>query len=235
MDSRAARNAAGSGSASANVPRYSNIAIVLHWAIAALVVTLVVLGFYMTGLPRNTADRAYFVNLHKSLGVLTLVLVVVRAGWRLSHKPPPLPASTPAWQQRGAALSHGLLYAAMLLQPVTGYLMSSFGKFGVRFFGVPLPVAGWPDPVVARMVRERAPSDRLRVDLAGRDSRHGCRRSRPAGPRRRFAADAAATLALRTCPHRLSTRPNYLQTCRAIRRWFSPMILRTSSFVAASQ
>ena len=131
-----------------NVPRYSNIAIVLHWVIAALVVTLVVLGFYMTGLPRNTADRAYFVNLHKSLGVLTLVLVVVRAGWRLSHKPPPLPASTPAWQQRGAALSHGLLYAAMLLQPVTGYLMSSFGKFGVRFFGVPLPVACWPDPLL---------------------------------------------------------------------------------------
>jgi len=148
MDLRGARSAAGFGSASANVPRYSNIAIVLHWVIAALVVTLVALGFYMTGLPRNTPDRAYFVNLHKSLGVLTLVLVVVRAGWRLSHKPPPLPASTPAWQQGGAALSHGLLYAVMLLQPVTGYLMSSFGKFGVRFFGVPLPVAGWPDPLL---------------------------------------------------------------------------------------
>jgi cytochrome b561 len=131
-----------------DVPRYSNLAIALHWLIAALVATLVMLGLYMTELPRNTAERAFFVNLHKSLGVLTLGLVVVRVGWRLSHKPPPLPASTPAWRQRAALMSHRLLYAAMLLQPVTGYLMSSFGEYGIRFFGVPLPVAGWPDPIV---------------------------------------------------------------------------------------
>jgi cytochrome b561 len=130
------------------VPRYSNVAIALHWAIAALVATLVVLGFYMTNLPRNTDERAFFVNLHKSLGILTLVLVVVRFGWRLSHEPPPLPAATPGWQRRGALLSHRLLYAVMLLQPVSGYLMSSFGEYGIKFFGLPMPAAGWPDPVV---------------------------------------------------------------------------------------
>jgi cytochrome b561 len=130
------------------VPRYSHVAIVLHWVIAALVATLVMLGFYMTGLPRNTPDRAFFVNLHKSLGVLTLVLVVVRLGWRLTHKPPPLPATVPDWQRRSAALSHGLLYAVLLMQPVTGYLTSSFGEYGIRFFGVALPAATQPDPVL---------------------------------------------------------------------------------------
>src|SRR5262245_57420047 len=94
-----------------DAPRYNNVAIALHWAIAALIVTLLVLGLYMTGLPRNTPERGYFVNLHKSLGVLTLLLVVTRIGWRLLHKPPPLPATVPVWQQRSAALSHGLLYA----------------------------------------------------------------------------------------------------------------------------
>jgi cytochrome b561 len=130
------------------VPRYTNVAIVLPWGIAALVATLVLLGFYMTGLPRNTPDRAFFVNLHKSLGVLTLLLVIIRVGWRLTHQPPPLPATVPAWQRRSAALSHRLLYAVLLLQPVTGYLMSSFGEYGIRFFGIPLPAAGSPDPVL---------------------------------------------------------------------------------------
>jgi cytochrome b561 len=131
-----------------DAPRYGNFAIALHWLIAALVVVLVALGTFMTDLPRNTPERAFFVNLHKSLGILTLVLMVVRVGWRLSHRPPPLPSGIPAWRQHVAALVHGVLYAVLLLQPMTGYLMSAFGEYGVRFFDVPLPAAGRPDPVV---------------------------------------------------------------------------------------
>src|SRR5262245_35036490 len=130
------------GQSGVDVPRYTTFAIALHWIIAALIATLIVLGLYMTGLPRNTPERAYFLNLHKSLGLLTLLIVAVRIAWRLSHKPPPLPPATPAWQRHGAALSHRLLYAVMVLQPATGYLMSSFGKYGVQFFGIPLPAAG---------------------------------------------------------------------------------------------
>jgi cytochrome b561 len=126
--------------------RYDNVAIGLHWVIAVLVATLLLLGSYMTDLPRNTPERAYFLNLHKSLGVLTLALVVVRVAWRLTHRPPPLPATLPVWQQRMARVSHRLLYAVMLLQPLTGYVMSSFGEYGIRFFGVPLPTFGSPDP-----------------------------------------------------------------------------------------
>jgi cytochrome b561 len=80
--------------------------------------------------------------------------MVVRLGWRIFHPPPPLPVATPGWQRRAAMLSHRLLYVALLLQPVSGYLMSSFGEYGIKLFGVPLPVAGWPDPVVRQWLAD---------------------------------------------------------------------------------
>jgi cytochrome b561 len=132
--------------ASSLEPRYTLPAVLLHWLLAVLILTMIGLGYYMTELPRNTPERAFFVNLHKSLGLLTAGLVVIRICWRGSHPPPPLPASVPSWQQRASVVSHRLLYVFMLLQPITGYLTSSFGKYGIAFFGLPLPNWGWDDP-----------------------------------------------------------------------------------------
>jgi cytochrome b561 len=33
----------------------------------------------------------------------------------------------------------------MVAMPVTGYLGSSFNRFGTRFWGIPLPKWGWDD------------------------------------------------------------------------------------------
>ena len=126
--------------------RYTRTAVVLHWLLAVLIPVMMVLGFYMTEVPRNTPERAFLFNLHKSLGLTVLALVVVRIVWRSKHPAPPLPDSIPLWQRRASVVSHRLLYACMLLQPVTGYLASSFGKYGVKFFGIPLPHWGWDDP-----------------------------------------------------------------------------------------
>lgn len=125
-------------------PRYSTAAIWLHWVIAALLLFMVVLGYYMLTVPTNTPQRAFTVNLHKSVGLLTFAIVLLRLVWRRLHPPPPLP-DMPEWQRRAAALSHILLYAGMILQPITGYLASSFGKYGVKFFGLPTPQWGWED------------------------------------------------------------------------------------------
>jgi cytochrome b561 len=125
-------------------PRYSTAAIWLHWLVAALLLFMVVLGYYMLTVPTNTPERAFTLNLHKSVGLLTFAIVAVRLAWRYFHPPPELPAMS-AWQRRAAWLSHRLLYAGMVLQPITGYLASSFGKYGVKFFGLPTPAWGWDD------------------------------------------------------------------------------------------
>ena len=128
--------------------RYTRTAITLHWLIAALVVTMILLGQVMTEVPRQTPLRGPLFNLHKSLGLLTFALVLVRLGWRLGHRPPPLPADVPAWNRQLSAFTHTAFYVLLLAQPVLGYVSSVFGKYGVAFFGLPLPAWGHDNSAV---------------------------------------------------------------------------------------
>ena len=123
--------------------RYTRTAIWLHWLIAAAVLGQIGFGRYLQSIPRGTPDRTIFVNYHKSVGIVLGLLIIVRIAWRLAHKPPPLPASLPPWERGAALANHGLLYACMLLMPISGYVASNFSKFGVKFFNlVPLPPWG---------------------------------------------------------------------------------------------
>ncbi|MBB5393129.1 MULTISPECIES: cytochrome b [unclassified Herbaspirillum] len=119
--------------------RYDRVAVLLHWSIALLVLGMLALGYYMVGIPKGTPDRAVYFNLHKSCGVLAGVLVVIRLLWRLTHRPPAFPVDMAAWNIKAAQGGHLLLYALMVLQPLSGYLSSSFNKYGVKFFGLQLP------------------------------------------------------------------------------------------------
>ena len=83
--------------ASDRASRYPTAVIVLHWATAAAVVGLVVLGWWMQTIPKDpVGPRADAYNLHKSIGLTVLVLMFVRLGWRISHRPPELPP-LPLW------------------------------------------------------------------------------------------------------------------------------------------
>jgi cytochrome b561 len=121
---------------------YHRIAITLHWLIAVLLLGQFLFGWYLGDVPRNTPERGFFINLHKSTGLLIGLLILLRIVWRLTHTPPPLPASTPRWQRRAANISHGVLYACMLLMPLSGYLASNFSKYGVKLFNM-VRLAPW--------------------------------------------------------------------------------------------
>ncbi len=151
---RAPRAASGSGLSMPAEPnyhtavedRYSRTAVVLHWLIALAVLGQIAFGWYLQLVPRLTPDRTVFVNFHKSTGLVIGVLIALRLAWRLSHKPPPLPAAMPAWERRVALANHVLLYACMLIMPLAGYTASNFSKFGVKFFNaVLLPPWGVDD------------------------------------------------------------------------------------------
>jgi cytochrome b561 len=116
--------------------RYTATAIALHWLIALLLLGQFAFGLALDDIPRGTPARGYYVNLHKSSGILIGLLILLRLGWRLTHTPPPLPASMPRWQRRAARFSHVLLYACMLALPLSGYLGSNFSKHGVKFFNL---------------------------------------------------------------------------------------------------
>ena len=125
-----------------SIQRYTLPAIALHWAQAILVVWLLWLGWTMTDLPKG-AERSAAYSLHKSLGLLALLLVVIRLLWRRSNPVPP--AIISGWEAKLATATHHALYVFLLLAPLAGYLASSFTPYAIKFFGIELPKAGWPD------------------------------------------------------------------------------------------
>jgi len=124
--------------------RYSSVAIAFHWTIALLVIVNLVIGIGHEAIP---ALRAWM-GAHKAIGITVLALTLARVAWRLTHRPPPLPLGTPAWERVAAHATHWSLYALMLAMPLTGWALVSgpeatrpLSWFGL--FDVPLlPVAG---------------------------------------------------------------------------------------------
>ncbi len=128
--------------------RYTRVAVVLHWLVAALLVAQFTWGWWMQSIPKQPPGvRVDAFNLHKSAGLLLLALMVLRLGWRLAHAPPPL-AGLARGQQAAARATHVLLYALLLAMPLSGYLGSVFSGYPVRWFGLRLPDWGWSDPTL---------------------------------------------------------------------------------------
>ena len=108
----------------------------LHWLIAALVLAQIAFGWFLEGIPKGTPMRGFYVNLHKSTGLTLALLILFRLGWRLWHRPPPLPAFVPAWEHLASRVTHLLLYGCMVVMPLSGYIASNFSKYGVKLFNV---------------------------------------------------------------------------------------------------
>lgn len=113
---------------------------VLHWLISISILTLTGVGWYMAGLPNEAPDKFDLYPLHKSFGMLVLLLVTLRLANRLRSTVPPLPAVLAGWEKTAAQLAQLLLYILMFAVPLMGYTMSSAGGHAVPFFGIDLPL-----------------------------------------------------------------------------------------------
>jgi cytochrome b561 len=101
--------------------RYGAVAMTLHWLIAIAIIGMLVLGKYMHGLPNSDPNKFMLYQLHKSTGITILALTVSRIVWRFAGPVPPLPATMATWERWAAHTSHFLLYALMLLIPLSGW------------------------------------------------------------------------------------------------------------------
>ncbi len=120
---------------------YSATQIVLHWAVAVLVVFNY---FYSDGMGRALAVKMGLTNrpltmnpqIHVVVGVAVLVLVLIRLALRSSRGVPEVPGEGLA---RSAAIwGHRLLYVLLLAVPVLGAL-TWFGE--IRALGDPHEIA----------------------------------------------------------------------------------------------
>ncbi|RZJ55958.1 MAG: cytochrome b [Acidovorax sp.] len=119
--------------------RYTRTAILLHWVLGLALIGLFGFGLYMTGLPFSP-QRLKFYNWHKWAGVTILVLSVLRLLWRLTHRPPALPAAVdnamPRWQKLAHHGTHHLLYLLFFAVPLIGWAYSSAAGFPIVFLGL---------------------------------------------------------------------------------------------------
>lgn len=121
--------------------RYSTVAIFFHWTIALMIIGLIVFGILMTN--PETPNRFVLYQLHKSFGVMVLVLSVLRLVWRLGHKPPTLPDGMKPWEHLAAKFTHVAFYTVMIGMPLLGWAMVSASTLPIKtelFWTVP-----WPD------------------------------------------------------------------------------------------
>ncbi|WP_421852582.1 YceI family protein [Oricola sp.] len=106
--------------------RYGRVAQFLHWVTALLILTLIPLGVVMAELPIGTGEqvalKVWLYSLHKTLGVTVLAVAVLRIVWAAVN-PKPVPLHPERRLETFAAETvHWILYAAIILTPVTGLL-----------------------------------------------------------------------------------------------------------------
>jgi cytochrome b561 len=117
-----------------------------------LVLAIVPLGIAMGNVGEGRlADTLY--DLHRSLGVLLMPVLLLRLIYRASFTAPPLPSDIPRLQRLVATAVHHLLYLLLVIQPLLGWVASSAYRAPITVFWLfDLPPI-WPE--------DRALSDRL--------------------------------------------------------------------------
>ncbi|HEY1604246.1 MAG TPA: cytochrome b [Allosphingosinicella sp.] len=127
--------------------RYSRVAILLHWLIAALVLTNLYLGIFHEDMSKPVRESMLFY--HKAIGLTVLALTILRLGWRLGHRPPPYDSAMKRWEVGLARVTHWTFYFMLLALPLSGWLLVSTGGHATSWFGlfnVPaLPIARGDD------------------------------------------------------------------------------------------
>ena len=119
--------------------RYTTPAIWLHWLAIPLIAAQFAIAWAMLSLPEHDARTASYFNFHKSLGVTIWLVIAVRLAWRFTHPAPRHGPALPKPYARASEAAQWALYAVFFAMPISGYVMSAMGPYGVSLWGIPLP------------------------------------------------------------------------------------------------
>ena len=132
------------------VSRYHPALVVLHWALAFLIIAALTLGaLVMVKIPNTDPMKFEALRSHMGGGMAILVLMLVRLVIRSrSEHPAPVSAGHPLLD-RLAWLSHRVFYATVFAMAVSGIIMAQqTGAFETVFFGHGnLPADFWAFPI----------------------------------------------------------------------------------------
>jgi cytochrome b561 len=126
----------------------------LHWMMAALLIGMLLLGWYMVEVvgTRDLVLRYQLTQWHKSFGFVAFALAVLRLLWRFVNPTPPHPEGALLSERLAARFSHVALYLLMLAVPLSGWLMASAsplndpGAFPFQMKNMVFGLFEMPDP-----------------------------------------------------------------------------------------
>ena len=116
---------------------YGAIAKWFHWVIAFLfLMSYCTVYFRHWFTEEKTPENWIALQLHLSVGITVAALVILRIIWRLMNQLPD-PEPGPRWAHQAAHLGHYLLYAAMILMPLSGYIGTGVNTEFFLWFDIP--------------------------------------------------------------------------------------------------
>jgi cytochrome b561 len=131
---------------------YGIIAKGFHWLIFFMLSFSILAGNFMAAMPKG-AEKLQAAGMHKSFGVVVILLIFRRLFWKLMNAAPKSPGGTGIIEQILAQGMHWLLYLLMFAQPLSGVLMSQAAGYPVSVFGLfELPTLIDKDPEAAKLL-----------------------------------------------------------------------------------
>ncbi|HHI0775667.1 TPA: cytochrome b [Klebsiella pneumoniae] len=112
------------------------ISIALHWLTAIAVYVMFSLGLWMVTLGYYDVWYHKAPDLHKGIGILLMMGLMIRIVWRVLSPPPAALKSYSRLTRAGAGIAHLFLYAALLTIVISGYLISTADGKTIDVFGM---------------------------------------------------------------------------------------------------
>jgi cytochrome b561 len=122
-----------------------------HWLVFLLFANQYIVAYAMLSIARHETALGGFsqgtlYNWHKSIGLIALLVILLRFTWRKTTRLPNWAETLTQTERRIVHWYENVLYAAMFVMPISGYLYVMSGGYGVHFFSRvhlpnPIPVS----------------------------------------------------------------------------------------------
>lgn len=114
--------------------RFGLVSRYLHWVTAILFISLFPMGIFASMIPEDASYRQGYYVVHKTIGSLVLLFLILRVLWHRSSAAPSLDSELKSWERSSAKIVHFMLYFLMFALPISGFMLStSAGKLS-QFF-----------------------------------------------------------------------------------------------------
>lgn len=114
---------------------YGFVSRLLHWGMALAIFAMFALGWWMVRLDYQNPYYKLGPDIHRSVGILLLILLVLRLAWRFANPKPDDSDLTP-FEHKASLAVHWGFYPLLFVLMVSGYLISSAN-------GSPVDVFNW--------------------------------------------------------------------------------------------